>query len=89
MAGHFQKAGKLCIFIGAAIPMKYYNRVFDIFLYEGAYIFLFSWLLFLLDDRYTDVFFKISIGSLIIAGILGALGRVFNLFAKEDDFEES
>ncbi|HET9745496.1 MAG TPA: hypothetical protein VFP97_07285 [Chitinophagaceae bacterium] len=69
--------------------MKYYNRVFDIFLYEGVYIFLFSWLLFILNDRYTDVFFKVSIGSLILAAVLGIFGRVFNLFIKEDDFEES
>lgn len=69
--------------------MKYYNRIFDIFLFEGAYIFLFSWLLFILDDRYTDVFFKISISSLIIAGVLGLFGRLFNLFIKEDDLEEN
>jgi hypothetical protein len=65
--------------------MKYYNRIFDIFLYEGAYIFLFSWLLLILNDRYTDVFFKVSISSLVIAGVLGLFGRLFNLFVKEDD----
>lgn len=69
--------------------MKYYNKVFDIFFYEGVYIFLFSWLLFLLNDRYTDIFFKISITSLIIAGILEVIGRMFGLFVKEDNFTES
>ena len=69
--------------------MKFYNRVFDIFLYEGAYLFLFSWLLLILDDRYTDVFFKVSIGSLLMAGVLGLIGRYFNLFAAEDYYEES
>jgi len=69
--------------------MKYYNKVFDIFLYEGIYIFLFSWLLLLLNDRYTEVFFKISIISIAIAGVLGVTGRLFNLFVKEDDFGES
>ena len=69
--------------------MKYYNKVFDIFLYEGVYIFLFSWLLLLLNDRYTEVFFKVSISSIAIAAMLGMVGRLFNLFAKEDNFGES
>ena len=69
--------------------MKYYNKVFDIFLYEGVYIFLFSWPLLLLNDRYTEVFFKISISSLVMAGVLGITGYLFNLFVKEDLFEES
>jgi len=69
--------------------MKYYNKVFDIFLYEGVYIFLFSWLLFLINDRYTDLFFKVSISSIIIACVLGVFGRVFKLFAKEDNYEET
>ena len=69
--------------------MKYYNKVFDIFFYEGIFLFLFSWLLFLLNDRYTETFFKVSIGSLVIAAILGATGYFFNLFVKEDLYEES
>ena len=69
--------------------MKYYNKVFDIFLFEGIYIFLFSLLLLLFNDRYTDIFFKVSIISIIMAGVLWVLGYTFNLFAKEDDFEES
>jgi len=68
--------------------MKYYNKVFDIFLYEGVFIFLFSFLLLLLNDIYTDVFFKVSISSIITAGVLGIIGHFFNLFAKEDQFEE-
>jgi hypothetical protein len=69
--------------------MKYYNKAFDIFFYEGVYIFLFSWLLFLLNDRYTEIFFKVSIGSLAIAGILELIGRTFGLFVKEDNYEEA
>ena len=69
--------------------MKYYNKVFDIFFYEGVYIFLFSWLLLLLDDIYTEIFFKVSISSILIAGILAIIGRLFNLFVIEDNFEES
>jgi hypothetical protein len=68
--------------------MKFYNKIFDIFLYEGIYIFLFSWLLFLLNDRYTGIFFKVSICSLVIAGVLEVVGRIFGLFAKEDNFIE-
>lgn len=69
--------------------MKYYNKVFDIFLYEGVFIFLFSLLLLLLNDIYTDLFFKVSLISIITAGVLWVLGYSFNLFIKEDDFEES
>jgi len=68
--------------------MKYYNKVFDIFLYQGVFILLFSFLLLLLDDRYTALSFKVSISSIIIAGILWITGRFFNLFIKEDQFEE-
>ena len=69
--------------------MKYYNKVFDIFLYEGVFIFLFSLLLLLLNDRYTEIFFKVSLSSIAIAAVLGAAGYWFNLFAKEDLYEES
>ena len=69
--------------------MNLFNKAFDIFLYEGIFIFLFSCLLLLLDDRYTNLFFRISITSIIIAAILGVTGYMFNLFAKEDQFEES
>ena len=69
--------------------MKYYNKIFDVFLYEGIYIFLFSLLLLLLNDRYTDIFFKVSIISMITAGVLWVIGYSFNLFVAEDNFEES
>ena len=79
----------MCIFNITANPMKYYNKVFDIFLYEGVFIFLFSLLLLLLNDIYTEIFFKVSISSIITAGVLWITGHLFNLFAKEDEFEES
>jgi len=69
--------------------MKYYNKIFDIFLYEGVFIFLFSLLLLLLNDIYTDLFFKVSVSSIITAGVLWVTGHLFNLFTKEDTFEES
>ncbi|HET6769036.1 MAG TPA: hypothetical protein VFH08_16605 [Chitinophagaceae bacterium] len=69
--------------------MKYYNKVFDIFLYEGIFIFLFSLLLLLLNDQYTELFFSISITSVIIAGVLGIIGYLFGLFQKEDLYDES
>ena len=70
-------------------PMKYYNKVFDIFLYQGVFILLFSFLLLFLEDRYAPIFFKVSISSIITAGILWITGHLFNLFAREDKFEES
>ena len=76
------------IFNIAANPMKYYNKIFDIFLYEGVFSFFCSFLLLLLDDKYTDLLFKVSIGSIIIAVVLWITGRFFNLFTKEDQFEE-
>ncbi|TMI92867.1 MAG: hypothetical protein E6H08_11435 [Bacteroidetes bacterium] len=69
--------------------MKYYNKVFDIFLYQGVFIFLFSFLLLLLDDRYAAIFFKVSVGSIIIAIALWFAGHFFNLFTKEDQFQEN
>jgi len=69
--------------------MKYFNKVFDIFLYEGVFVFLFSLLLLLLDDRYADIFFRVSISSIVIAAILGTIGYLFNLFVQEDRYEES
>ena len=53
--------------------MKYFNKVFDIFLYEGIFIFLFSLLLLLLNDQNTKLFFSISITSVIIAILLGII----------------
>jgi hypothetical protein len=69
--------------------MKLYNKVFDIFLYQGICVFIFSWVLYLIDDRYADISFKLSIGSIVMAALLGAFGYIFNLFAKEDNYEES
>jgi hypothetical protein len=79
----------LRIFKIATRPMKYYNKIFDIFLYEGVFIFLFSLLLLLLNDIYTEIFFKISISSIITAAVLWITGHSFNLFVREDNFEES
>jgi len=69
--------------------MRYFNTVFDIFLYEGIFIFLFSLLLLLLNDVYTKLFFSISITSVIIAIVLGVIGHLFGLFKNEDLDEES
>ena len=78
-----------CVILICSNPMKYYNKIFDIFLYEGVFSFLCSLLLFLLDDRYTDLVFKVSIISIIIAIGLWIAGNFFNLFTKEDQFEEN
>lgn len=79
----------MCIFNIGTKSMKYYNKIFNIFLYEGVFIFLFSLLLLLLNDVHTEILFKVSIGSIITAGVLWITGHLFNLFAKEDKFEES
>jgi hypothetical protein len=70
-------------------PMKYFNTVFDIFLYEGLFLLFFSAVLTLLNDVLTDLFFTISITSVIIAGLLWLIGHYFHLFQKEDIYEES
>jgi len=69
--------------------MKYYNKVFDIFLFQGVFILLFSFLLLLLDDKYAALSFKVSMGSIITAAILWITGHSFKLFTKEDQFEEN
>ena len=69
--------------------MKYYNKVFDIFLFQGVFILLFSFLLLLLDDKYAALSFKVSMGSIITAAILWITGNSFKLFTKEDQFEEN
>jgi len=69
--------------------MKYYNKVFDIFLYQGVFILLFSAILLLLNDKYSGLFFTIGIASVVIAGVLGFVGYTFNLFTKEKSYEES
>jgi hypothetical protein len=69
--------------------MKYFNKIFDIFLYQGIFTFLFSFVLLLVNDRYVNLFFSIGIISVIIAIVLGITGYFFNLFTKEDSYEES
>ena len=69
--------------------MKYFNKIFDIFLFEGIFVLLFSSILLLLDDRHASLFFTIAIVSILIAVILGATGYFFNLFKQENSFEES
>jgi hypothetical protein len=54
-----------------------------------VFIFLFSFLLLLLDDRYAAIFFKVSLGSIITAIALWLAGHFFNLFTKEDKFQEN
>jgi hypothetical protein len=76
-------------FYEAAYLMKYFNTVFDIFLYEGVFLLFFSAVLTLLNDVLTDLFFTISISSVIIAGLLWIIGRSFHLFQEEDLYEES
>jgi len=78
----------VCRFI-TSNPMKYFNKVFDIFLYEGVFIFLFSSVLSLLNDRNSNLFFSVGVVSIIIAATLGVTGYLFNLFIKDEELEEA
>jgi hypothetical protein len=87
----FPRFGRIHLFVILirSNPMKYFNKIFDIFLYQGIFTFLFSFVLLLVNDRYVNLFFSIGITSVIIAIVLGITGYFFNLFTKEDSYEES
>jgi len=65
--------------------MKYFNNVFDIFLYQGIFTFLIGASLFVLNDPISDTLISLSIISAGIAIVLGCIGYYFRLFAKERD----
>ena len=70
--------------------MKYFNTVFDVFLYESIFVFFFSIALGVLNDPISDILYDISFISFIVSVVLGITGFVFNLFVKEtpsEDFE--
>ncbi|HLF46019.1 MAG TPA: hypothetical protein VI548_06320 [Chitinophagaceae bacterium] len=63
--------------------MKHYGRIFDIFLYQSVFVFLFGCLLYLLNDPISFTLFTISVTSAVIAVCMGITGLYFNLFTKE------
>ena len=68
--------------------MKNYNTVFDLCLLETVLSFLFSAILYLLNDSYANILFYVSIISLVITLLLGITGYFLNLFKTEDPSEE-
>lgn len=68
--------------------MKHFNTLFDIFLFEGIFIFFFGTVLYLLDDRHGNTLLIIALISAIIATFLGLAGKAFHLFQRRNDFEE-
>jgi hypothetical protein len=76
------------LFLNCCVPMKYFNTLFDIFLYEGIFIFFFGAVLYLLDDKHGDILLTIAFISGIVAAILGFTGKAFHLFKHKNDFEE-
>ena len=68
--------------------MKHFKNIFYFFLFEGIFMLLFTTALSFLDDVNTRMFFKIAIVSVIITIVLGAVGYLFDLFKKEDRYEE-
>ena len=65
--------------------MKYFNKVFDVFLYESICILFFGGLLSILNDPISSTLFLVSIISAGIAAVLGFLGRYFHLFTHETE----
>lgn len=69
--------------------MKHFNTLFDIFLFETIFAFIFSGGLFFFEDPYAGKLLYISIVSLVITITLAATGHYFKLFKKEraeDDY---
>jgi len=63
--------------------MKYFNKIFDIFLYESICILFFGGVLFILNDPISPTLFLVSIISAGIAFFLGCIGRFFHLFTRD------
>lgn len=69
--------------------MKHFNALFDIFLFETIFAFIFSGGLFFFKDPFAGKLFFISIVSLVITIALAIAGHYFKLFKKErteDDY---
>jgi predicted membrane channel-forming protein YqfA (hemolysin III family) len=63
--------------------MKYYNKVFDVFLYQSIFILLFGAFLHILNDPISPTLFLVAIVTAGIAVALGCIGYFFQLFKKE------
>lgn len=65
--------------------MKLFNHVFDVFVYQGVFFFLIGLSLILLEDPFSATLIVLAIISLGMAIVLGCIGSIFRLFAKEPD----
>jgi formate-dependent nitrite reductase membrane component NrfD len=65
--------------------MKYFNKVFDVFLYESICILFFGGLLYILNDPISPSLFLISVVFAGIAAVLGFIGRFFHLFPHDHE----
>jgi hypothetical protein len=67
--------------------MKYFNSVFDAFLYESLCFLFFGSLLYVLNDPIAGLLFTLSVYLAGITILLGFAGRFFCLFTRERDEE--
>jgi hypothetical protein len=66
-------------------PMKLFNQVYDIFLYQGVFTFLLGASLFLMEDPFSDTLIFLSVISLGTALVLGCMGAFFRLFSQKQE----
>jgi len=64
--------------------MKHYGIIFDVFLFESIFAFIFSGVLSYLDDPLSKTLLPVAAVSFVIAILLGIVGKAFNLFKKLD-----
>lgn len=64
--------------------MRYYNIIFDIFLFESIFGFIFSGVLTYLNDPLVETLLPVAAASFGIAVVMGIAGKAFNLFKKMD-----
>lgn len=63
--------------------MKYYSKIFDLFLYQSIFVPFFGILLYILEDPFHAKLFSFAIVSAIIATVMGITGVIMNLFVRE------
>jgi len=76
------------IYVMQQKSMNLYNALFDIFLFEGIFLFFFSSVLTLLNDPVSDFLYPVAAGLFIAGILLGVIGKLFHLFRKELQYEE-
>jgi hypothetical protein len=64
--------------------MKFYNTIFDIFLYESFFMLLFSGALSWLNDPMAKILLPAAVLCFVIAVLLGIAGKVFHHFRNDE-----